>query len=379
VAFGWVIILLSGCSPSSWNKAERARDEGDTVTAVRYAVRTLLEEPGYEDAIRYLQSTIPGAYDTFESRAERSASRGLWDDTFELSPQILEESGQEIVFEIRNVEEKIRHARDMAAEMHYTEGIGFEADGEVKLAAKAFARTMSYLPNYKDARSRYRENRQAAVQRVAILPFRNLTGRRLYRETGAVIADRVILETMKDPDNLEFMELVSRDNMDEVMDEIRFGQSGYVDASSAAEVGKLLGVNAFIVGSITSVSADYPPDVIERYEDTKKISAGKDRPSRTVRATVTIVRREAFADVSCIYQIVDVRTGKILSTGEAEGSVGFATAFGRYRGSKEALSRRSRQLCAVRESYPPTDDQLVGQAARDVARKLALRVSGYFR
>ena len=246
-------------------------------------------------------------------------------------------------------------------------------------AAKAFASAMSYVQDYKDARSRYEANRAAAVQRVAILPFKNLTGRRVYAGTGTVISNRIILEAMRHPDNLEFMDLVTRENIDEVVKEVDFGQSGYVDPATAAEVGRILGVNAFVVGSITSVSTDYPPDVVERFEEEDKISQGKDRPKRTVRASVTVTRREASAHVSCTYQVIDVRTGKIQSVGESEGGVVFRTAFGRYRGDKEALSRQSRQLCAVRETYPPPDDELVRQAAEDVARDLSGQITSYFR
>ncbi len=388
-----VLLLACGCAPSSWNASEKARERGDTVEAVRYAVRTLLEEPGYEEALAYLESVIPQAYDDVEQRAGRAERDGDWDRAHELyrdiemmsdaiaglPTQIDEETGREVDFPTRDISERLLNARDMAAEMHYGEGLQHEERGASKEAAKSFARALSYVRMYKDALVRYQNNREAAVQRVAILPFRNLTGRRVYQGTGAVIADRIILETMRDPDNMEFLELVTRDNIDEIVNEVRFGQSGYVDQQSAAEVGRILGVSAFVVGSITSVSTDYPPDVIERYEDTKEIAQGKNRPSRTVRASVTVIRREAFANVSCTYQIIDVETGKILSSGESEGGVGFSIKFGRFSGNKDALSHRSRQLCAVREVYPPPDDELVRQAAEDVARDLTGQLVGFFR
>lgn len=385
--------FLAGCAPSAWNAAERARDSGDTAEAVRLAVRTLIEEPGYEDALAFLQSTIPQSYDEYARRAERAGASGDWDRAYELYEdvekmsdaigslplQVDEETGEEIVFDTRDVLTKLLEARDMAADMHYTDGLRHEEQGDSKSAAKAFARAMSYIRDFKDARARYQSNRLEAVQQVAVLPFKSLTGRRVYRGTGAMIADRIILEAMRNPANLEFMEMVSRDNIEQVVEEVRFGQSGYVDPQSAAEVGRILGVDAFIVGSITSVSTDYPPDVVERYEERDEVSQGKNRPKRRVSATVTVVRREAIANVACTYQIIDVKTGKILSTGESEGGVVFSTAFGRYRGDKEALSHRSRQLCAVRETYPPADDEMVRQAAEDVARDLAGQVAGYFR
>ena len=387
------VLAIAGCAPAAWNRAERAAEGGDIVNAVRYSVQTLHEEPGYEEALALLRRHIPRAYDDWTRRAERAAAGGDWDEAYEsyvdietmsdaiagLPTQVHPETGEEIDFPTHDVSERIEDSRRNAAGMHYERGRDHENAGRAKEAARAYSRTIWYIPSYQDAGERYENNRQAAVQRVAVLPFRNHTGVRPYRGMGGIIADRVILEAMRDPQNMEFMEFVTRENIDEITREIRFGQSGFVDTETSAEIGRLLGVSAFVVGGITSISTDYPPDVVERFEERDEVSAGKDRPKRKVSASVVVVTRTATARISATYQIIDVKTGRILRTGDTEKGVVYSTSFGRYRGDKEALTYRSRQVCAVRETYPPSDDELVRQAAEEAARDLAAEIAGYFR
>ncbi len=391
--FGLSLLIVAGCGPASWSHAERAYRAGDMVAAVRYAVQTLREEPGYADAVDFLARELPRTYEDYSSRAQRAERAGDWDEAYRLyseilamsdevrslPPQVHEDTKQTVTFATKDVEREHQNARKNAADKHYKAGISYEGQGMAKDAAKEFSRTLDYIDPYEDAAQRYEKNRQAAVKRIAVMPFDNLSGKDYYGAIGTVVADRLISDAMSDPANMEFLEFVTREKITELIRELKFEQGAYVDPTTAAQIGKLLGIHSFVFGKITSISTDYPPDMVATYEEKDEISQGKDKPKRTVRATVTAITRRATARFDCSYQIVDVTRGTIVKSGNVPRREIVEIKFGRYKGDKEALSHASRELCGRREAYPPPDDELVNQAAMSAARELAHEVAGFFR
>lgn len=388
-----VCILSSSCAPHFWKMAQRAHESGDIVAAVKYSVQTLKEKPGYEDAIDFLSNQLPRAYDDLYVRAQRAERANDWDEAFtlydniltmsdavrSLPPQTHPKTKQVVTFPTKDVDTERSSARTNAAQKHYQAGLSFESQGLSKDAAKAFSRALSYISNYKDAPTRYEKNRQAAVKRIAVMPFENLSGKEYYGAIGAVIADLLITEAMADPSNLEFMELVTREKITEILREQRFTQTDMVDPKTAAEIGKILGIDVFVFGKVTSIVADYPPDVVSTFEEKNEISQGKDKPKRKVAATVTVISRKANARLTCSFQIVDVARGSIVKSGVAPWVETVEIKFGRYKGDKEALSYSSRELCNRQELHPPPDDELVNRAAENSARDLARQIAAFFR
>lgn len=386
-------LTLLGCSSGSWGLSERAYQSGDMVGAVKFAVQTLREDPGHAEALDFLSRELPGIYDNHYARAQRAEGANDWDQAFMLYEDILamsdavaglppqrhEDTDQLVTLPTRDVEREFRNARGHAAEKHYQAGLSFEEQGMAKDAAKEFSRSLDYIADYKEARRRYERNRQAAVMRIAVMPFDNLSGKDWYGAIGTVVADRIISEAMENPKNMEFLEFVTREKIGELINELKFEQSEFVDPATAARIGKLLGIHAFVFGKITSVVTDYPPDVVATYKDEDEVSQGKDKPKRKVSATVTSITRRATAKLNTSYQIIDVERGTIVKSGNVPRLEIVEIVFGKYRGDKEALSYRSRQLCAVPEAYPPPDDELVNRAAEQAARDLAREIAGYFR
>jgi tetratricopeptide (TPR) repeat protein len=392
----WIFLTvfsLAGCSPASWRISEQAYRAGDMVRAVQYAVQTLRENPGYADALDFLSRQLPVTYESYEARARRAESAEDWDEAFalyqditamsdavaSLPPQRHEDTGQIVDLPTRTVDEGLRRTRNRAAEQHYAAGLRMEERGMAKEAAKEFSRTLEYIHDYKDAGQRYEANRRAAVMRIAVMPFDNLSGKDWYGALGSVVADQIISAAMERPQHMEFMEFVTREKIDELIRELKFEGSEYADPASAARIGKLLGIHAFVFGKITSIVTDYPPDIVETYREEDEISQGKDKPKKKVAATVTAISRRATAKVTTSYQIVDVERGTIVKSGTVPRLETVEIRFGRYRGDEEALSYRSKQLCAVRESFPPPDDEMVSRVTELAARELAREIAAFFR
>jgi curli biogenesis system outer membrane secretion channel CsgG len=89
--------------------------------------------------------------------------------------------------------------------------------------------------------------------RVAVLAFENNTtlsilGSRL----GFAAADELTTQLVKTGE----FSVIERQQIDAVLAEQKLGMSGAVDAATAARIGKLLGAQAVIVGSITQFSLD---------------------------------------------------------------------------------------------------------------------------
>lgn len=346
VLFSLIIFAGAGCSPASWSHAERAFKAGDMVAAVRYAVQTLREEPGYADAVDFLALELPRSYDNYNTRAQRAERAGDWDEAYNLygdilamsdavrglPPQIHEDTKQTVTFATRDVESEYQNARKRAAEKHYNAGLSYEGQGMAKDAAKEFSRALDYIDGYEDAAQRYEKNRQAAVKRIAVMPFDNLSGKRYYGAIGTVVADRLISDAMSNPGNMEFLEFVTRENINELISEHKFEQSSFVDPTTTAQFGKLLGIHAFVFGKITSITTDYSPDMVATYEEKDEISQGKDKPTKKVRAAVTVITRRATARFNCSYQIVDVNRGTIVKSGNVPRTEIVEIRFGRYKG-----------------------------------------------
>ena len=98
-------------------------------------------------------------------------------------------------------------------------------------------------------------NLVAQKKRVAIVDFDFGTVQRWWGgnwDIGKGIADMVVNELVNDGT----LSVIERKKMDLVLAEQNFSNSNRADASSAAKIGKLLGVNGMVVGSITQFGTE---------------------------------------------------------------------------------------------------------------------------
>jgi tetratricopeptide (TPR) repeat protein len=97
--------------------------------------------------------------------------------------------------------------------------------------------------------------------------------------------------------------------MDQLLEELKLGQSGLVDESQAAEVGKLLGVDAILTGQINAA-------VKEIWEaETRTTTKGSGKTKTEEKKEVWCNKR--IATVTATIRIVNVETGQLFGTREA--------------------------------------------------------------
>ena len=93
-------------------------------------------------------------------------------------------------------------------------------------------------------------------RRLAVLPFSELGAETKKRELGAVVTAELSTSLRRDHGLL----LVERQKLQQVMGEIKLGQSGVFDASSAPEIGKLSDAQALVIGSVAETGDRYRID-----------------------------------------------------------------------------------------------------------------------
>src|SRR5436190_537164 len=88
-------------------------------------------------------------------------------------------------------------------------------------------------------------------RRIAIMPFQNVTGGKDLDSIGTGIAETLITELGRIPE----LTLVERSRLNDAQKEIKLGQSGAVEASTAQRMGRFLGADGVVVGSFQRVGA----------------------------------------------------------------------------------------------------------------------------
>ncbi len=86
-------------------------------------------------------------------------------------------------------------------------------------------------------------------KKIAIIPFAHADGRAVSKD-GSVVSERLTIKMI----NTRKFEIIERSVLDKVMDELKLQSTGAIDATSAKELGKVLGVEAIITGTLVETA-----------------------------------------------------------------------------------------------------------------------------
>ncbi|MBP7795319.1 MAG: hypothetical protein KA059_00900 [Elusimicrobiales bacterium] len=87
------------------------------------------------------------------------------------------------------------------------------------------------------------------VNKIAVIPFSYADNTQSTKD-GSVIAERLSMKLI----NMNKFEVIERTQLDKVLSELKLQNSGVIDAQSAKELGKVLGVDAIITGTLIPTS-----------------------------------------------------------------------------------------------------------------------------
>lgn len=206
------------------------------------------------------------------------------------------------------------------------------------------------------------------VQRVAVLDFDS------YDELGRNFSDYLISELLNSERGITeiktgflglgegksgqtFQEgaftnvfgVVERSRMLEILEEQKLVLSGLIDASQAAQVGQMLGVEAIIMGSISHTYNDNHIQEKRTYKD-------KDKKTQTKYVRCT----ERTVTVNVRARVVSVASGEII-------------------GSKEASKSKKKKKCEPNYGSLPAIPEMANELARELCSDVANYIAPYFR
>jgi curli biogenesis system outer membrane secretion channel CsgG len=123
-------------------------------------------------------------------------------------------------------------------------------------------------------------------------------------DIGKGITQMLVTDLVKDGT----YSIIERAAMDKIMSEQNFSNSNRADPTSAAKIGKLLGVDAIIVGSITQFG-----------NETKKTNIGGGGGSWGGFGIGGVGHSKSNANVAITARIVNIDTGEIMGVAEGQG------------------------------------------------------------
>lgn len=382
----------------------------DTVSALQY-------NPNYEKAQNYVKAFFDTAVRVHQERIgilERTSDRFKWDQLVmeyeglvevnslvrSLPPLTHKKTLQPITFEIKDYTAELNDAIEKAAEAHYQEGIRLaelsDDPDTQKRAAKEFKIVEEFIVGYKDTRTRYQQARSAGVKRIAILTFEDKSGkRRTYGAVSETITDNIISSILNDPEATEFLTIVSRNHLEQVIAEQDLNFAGILDSRTVASLGKVLGVHEIVVGQITQIIYIRPETkrttLTRKKTENKKTGTekyvDKNGNVRTrakysdVTVTAKLLHYEQKSSITIIgsYKILDAQTAELKRADNFNTKHEFISEWASFTGDEEALTREDHILVSRDQEKPPMQEVMVLDAANRLAAELAEALKAYIR
>ena len=173
---------------------------------------------------------------------------------------------------------------------------------------------------------------------VAAMPFAYKADNPEYAGIEKGLSDALASELVK----TKKFRMIERDRIDVLLQEIKLQQTGLVDAAAAAQVGKQLGAQAYIFGSVVSVSARDEWRSVKFAEKTTR-----------------------WVDVEAEVKLVDIQTGEMLASGRAVGKSKTA--------EKHAFGGKVGELASVKSMSQKAVQNLAEKLAKDVVKSYSVK------
>lgn len=134
--------------------------------------------------------------------------------------------------------------------------------------------------------------------RIAVLPFQS---KGAARDLGEIVLDKMITSLV----NLKRFNVMERAELQRILEEQKLGMTGVLDASTAAEIGKGIGLDAIILGSVTAVKSSVGIDARVIDTETASIVTSKDAYSTStniqdIKTMVDDVVMKIYSDLPIV-------------------------------------------------------------------------------
>lgn len=375
-------------------KAKKMFEKGQYESAVNRLAEKLRKKDDHQDNIRYMEKCLKAAFKTSLREAEDYEMDGDLDASIATYTRIRrmadnvslltvrketkvngKKRKQEHVFEIVDVSDLLRELKIAATKDHYESGLFYQEQSDWRNAAISYRKASNYRKNYKDVSSRYELCREKGMIKIAVMPFENKSGRQEFGAMGDFIASEIISSAIDaDP---EFIRFISREYLDQLLAEQGLQKTDVIDKNSAVEIGKFLGVHAFVFGKIFSIIPDSPQDLRSHYKKTGTIKVYNKKTKKSVRVPAicdyTVIERMRSVRVQASYQVIAVETGEIVSSESlSEDKSDGCTWIVINRGNEKVIPRTHKKLITPGgQKRLAATELMASDAATSMAKTLA--------
>jgi len=410
-----ILVIIFGCAALTKHgqlesSARQHYSKGRYDQAVFDCASALKLKPEYDKAQMLIQDAFKAGINSHENKIKElkaSTEKFKWDkivseyealvrlnQVITELPVLQNKKTQAIIkFDARDYSNELSNSKMQAAEIHYQHGLELSKNENVdvqKQAAKEFKTATSFITDYKDAATLYQKARKGGIKRLAIIPFEDNSGKGgIYGDLSGMIVDDVVTDVMTDKSAMEFLELISRDQLERVMEEQKLGLTGLINEETAVELGKVLGVHEILTGKITQIihipektirkNVKKKANVVVRKEEYKD-SKGKTK-TRNIRgdvfANVTVHTKTAGGKITGSYNIIDVTTAKLKKSEIFTGKYDFKYEWATYTGDERALDSHSKKLASKSEIRAPVAEELIHNAAKNLSQSLTKALKSY--
>ena len=273
----------------------------------------------------------------------------------------------------------------LAADYEYRKGLEHRKKKDKenqKIAAKAFRSAQQFMPNYKNSKALYDETRSAALLTLLILPIEG------NKNLVNYIRDQIMMIQTNKP--MEFLQIITRDQLSSTLIEQQLQLSGMVDDNQIIEMGKLAAANQILSASIITTHRPSETIITENIKQEKKVVVrlekyvdenGKERGKKIkedVYATIVHYRKGAGAKLRLTYRITDVKNGLSINSGIVQTDAKFFHEWATFTGDKRALNSQYSRLVSKKEKFAPSKSELVMQAAEALPNKLMEKIFDHY-
>lgn len=366
-----LLVLLSACS-----SGKKAYERGDYYDAVTKAVNRLRQNPDHGKSMSILKEAYPQAVDYFETQAKNeiaSNSDFKWKNaiqSYNQLNQLYEQIRQcpgclKVISSPKNYYAEIGPLKEKAAEESYNAGIASLMKGtrnDAKQAYYNFADAQTFVPGYKDVidyldKAKWEATLKVILEQIPV-PAR-------YNLSGGFFQDRVE----------EYLHTNYTD-----MSFIRFYTPKEAQSVQLEEADQILRIqfDDFSVGNTTLKEKE---ETVSK--DSVKVGEvkmeGKLVPVyNTVKAKLTITRKELLSNGLLSMVVVDAKTNGILSHKKFTGEYLWVNSWARFNGDERALTDQQLQLCKQREVQPPGAQDMFLEFSKPIYNQLIPSLRSFY-
>jgi hypothetical protein len=366
-----IIALVSGCS-----SGKKAYERGDYYGAVSRAVNRLRQNPDHGKSMDILRDAYPLAVEYFETQAKNeiaSNSTFKWKNaihSYNQLNQLYEQIRQcpgclKVVPNPKNYYAEIGPLKEKAAEESYNAGITALMKGtrnDAKQAYYNFADAQSFVPGFKDVidyldKAKYEATLRVILEQIPV-PAR-------YNLSGGFFQDRVEEYLHTNYTDLSF---------------IRFYTPQEAHSEKLEQADQILRIqfDDFSVGNTTLKEKE---ETVTK--DSVKVGEvkmeGKMVPVyNTVKAKLTVTRKEVLSNGLLSMVVVDARTSGILSHQKFSGEYVWLNSWARFNGDDRALTDQQLQLCKQKELQPPGAQDLFLEFSKPIYNQLIPSLRSFY-